>query len=591
MTNLKRLFDYQDGKPLAAAVPRQSEFVAAMRLVLGQAANAALLTDRKGALAYLNRAAEDLLGVSSADAQGRQFADLLKLATLDKRKTVELPVAAVLSDGRTVEFPSYATMRASDGRLIAVQGSVSPVFNEAGRTAGALIQLFDVSRLGTIADQLEDPAAEDYLTGLVTRQEFEKRVERALRRASAQKVNHILCYVGLERFRRISETFGAKFADEVLQGVTFTLRARTRERDTIARLRGDEFAVLLESCTLADGLKIADELLEALGALNFKIGSETVKVGASIGLAQIDHTSEHFSDVLAETDVACDRARQNGNRVEVFGEDDLESTREKQDEKNAAGFAKAMEENRFELFLQPIQPLKAGDGRFEFFEVFTKMKTIAGEMVGPSYFISDAERHHVMPVLDRHIVSLAFEAYREIYGEGAANNPVVWAINISGTSLRDGDFIEFIRQKSRALEVPPQAICFDIAETTALSRSSRAVQFIRSLKADGFRFSVDDFGPAMGSFAVLKALGIDYVKIDGAVVSEISRDRVSRGTVKAIQYLCNIIGVKTIAESAESDEIVEMLRECRVNFAQGYALGAPISLAAYRKLGLLSVAS
>ena len=163
-------------------------------------------------------------------------------------------------------------------------------------------------------------------------------------------------------------------------------------------------------------------------------------------------------------------------------------------------------------------------------------------------------------------------------------------INISATSLRNREFVDFIREQSCIFKIPPEAICFEITETAAIGKASQAAQFIRSLKTDGFRFALDDFGPALGSFGMLKGLTVDYVKIDGSFVREVARDRVSRGTVKAIQYLCNIIGVKTIAESAESDEIVATLRECGVNFAQGYALGAPISLTAYRKLGLFSAA-
>ena len=229
--------------------------------------------------------------------------------------------------------------------------------------------------------------------------------------------------------------------------------------------------------------------------------------------------------------------------------------------------------------------MREGESRVEFFEVFTKMKAPNGELIGPSYFISDAERHHLMPVLDRHIVKLVFESYRAVYGDQAAKVPAAWAINISGTSWRNRDFIEFIRDQSNSLKVPPEAFCFEISETAALGRIPQAAQFIRSLKNDGFRFALDDFGPALGSFGMLKGLNVDYVKIDGGFVREITRDRVGRGTVKAIQYLCNIIGVKAIAESAESEEVLATLRECGVNYAQGYPLGAPVSPTVYRKLG------
>ena len=580
------MFDRHGAKPEPSPTAPNSGVLAAARMIVGRTANAALLTDTRGRLLFINPAAEEMIGLTAAEAEGRPFADLLKLATLDKRKSAELPVSRVLSEGRAAELPSYAIVKASDGRIIAVQGSIAPVVDSGGQILGTLIQLFDVSRLGGIPDRLDDPATEDSLTGLVNRHEFEERVKRALKRARTQNLNHILCYVDLDRFRLINDTFGQKVGDEVLQAVAFTMRTRTRDRDTVARLRGDEFAVLLESCDLGDGLLIAQEILEAVSNLQFKTGSETVKVGASIGVTQIDQSSEHFSDILAQTDAACYRAKQNGKgRIEVFGEMDLDFFTKQEEDQNAAGLVAAMEENRFQLFLQPILAMRETGARPEFFEVFTKMKAPNGDLIGPSYFISDAERHHLMPVLDRHIVKLVFESYRDVYGDAAGGAPVVWAINISGTSLRNRDFVEFIREQSRAFKIPPEAICFEITETAAIGKASQATQFIRSLKTDGFRFSLDDFGPALGSFGMLKGLTVDYVKIDGSFVREIARDRVSRGTVKAIQYLCNIIGVKTIAESAESEEIVATLRECGVNYAQGYALGAPISLTAYRKLG------
>ena len=416
------MFDRHGAKPEPSPTAPNSGVLAAARMIVGRTANAALLTDTRGRLLFINPAAEEMIGLTAAEAEGRPFADLLKLATLDKRKSAELPVSRVLSEGRAAELPSYAIVKASDGRIIAVQGSIAPVVDSGGQILGTLIQLFDVSRLGGIPDRLDDPATEDSLTGLVNRHEFEERVKRALKRARTQNLNHILCYVDLDRFRLINDTFGQKVGDEVLQAVAFTMRSRTRDRDTVARLRGDEFAVLLESCDLSDGLRIAQEILEAVSNLQFKTGSETVKVGASIGVTQIDQSSEHFSDILAQTDAACYRAKQNGKgRIEVFGEMDLDFFTKQEEDQNAAGLVAAMEENRFQLFLQPILAMRETGARPEFFEVFTKMKAPNGDLIGPSYFISDAERHHLMPVLDRHIVKLVFESYRDVYGDQAGD--------------------------------------------------------------------------------------------------------------------------------------------------------------------------
>jgi diguanylate cyclase (GGDEF)-like protein/PAS domain S-box-containing protein len=589
ITNLRHFFDRSGGgRPDEPVVRGQSEIVDAARLIVGRSTNAALLTDNTGAVVYMNQAAEDLIGLSATDAEGRQCGDLLRLATLDKRRSVELPIKKVLGEVRTIELPSYAIVKASDGKIIAVQGSVAPVLNKIGQIVGTIIQLFDVSRLSSIPDRLEDPATSDGLTGLVDREELEERVKRSLKRAQEQNLTHILMYVDIDRFRQINETFGRKLGDEVLKAVAFTMRSRTRDRDTVARLRGDEFALLLENCKLTDGSKIAEGLLEAIHNLNFKCGSEIVKVGISIGVTQIDQTTEHFSDTLAQTDAALYRAKQKGkSSIEVFGKLEFDDIPIEQESLGAAGLAKAMEEHRFHLFLQPILALNEKEGA-DFFEVFTKLKTQDGEMLGPSYFISDAERHHLMPVLDRHIIKLAFESYRDVYGDSTPHSPAVWAINLSGASLHNRDFVEFIREMSKEYGVPPKAICFEITETTALNKTPQAAQFIHSLKGDGYCFSLDDFGPALGSFGALKGLTVDFVKIDGSFVSEITRDRISRGTVKAIQYLCNILGVKTIAESVESEDVIASLRECGVNYAQGYALGAPVSLAVYRKLGSLA---
>jgi diguanylate cyclase (GGDEF)-like protein/PAS domain S-box-containing protein len=552
------------------------DIVEAAQLVLGRTANAALVTDRTGAVVYMNPAAEALTGRTLEEVGALNMNDLLRLTTLDSGKHMEIPLAGVIAGARTVELPNYAVAKSAAGRIVAVQGSVAPLLSSTNRILGTVVQLFDVSRLGTIPEQLNDPARIDELTGLTNRREFESRVTRAISRVQQHKQPCVLACINVDGFRRITETFGTAFGEEVLESVALVLRSRVRERDTLARLRGDEFGMLLEGCSVPVGVRIAEDVLKGINLLRFEAEGETVQIKVSIGVTALTEDCPEAAVALNQADAGRHLAKlEGGNRIAIYGPVDEE------DEDSALGtdpgaLSAAIQEDRFRFFLQPIVALKPGGEDIEHYEVLTKLEKSDGELVGPAYFISDAERHHFMPVLERHIIRRAFEEYNRVAATRSAGRPMVWSINLSGLSLRQGGLIEFIRVQAEACDVPLNRICFEITESAALTTLRQGAEFIRALKSSGFLVSLDDFGPAMGAIGSLSGLSIDFVKIDGAYVKQVAQGQIGRRTVKAIQYLCNTLGFKTIAEAVEDDETLSTLAQIGVNYVQGYRVGRPV---------------
>jgi diguanylate cyclase (GGDEF)-like protein len=365
------------------------------------------------------------------------------------------------------------------------------------------------------------------LTGLVNRREFEARLKRAIVRVAEHKLFYVLACVTLDEFHRVTDTFGENFSDEIIKAVALTLRGRIRERDTLARLRGAEFGLILEGCGVVDAQKLAEDMREAIERLVFRAKGEEIRVTASFGLTGL---TEDLTDVpLAVSQADAGRnlaAMEGGNRVVIYGADEEDG----EADLGANNLIRAIREDRFRFFLQPIVPINTDAPGAQHYEVFTKLETATGETVGPAFFINEAQRHHLMPVVDRYIIRRAFEEYRKMVELGNASRPVIWSINLSGESLRNAELVHYIREQAAACRVPPHCICFEISEAEAISKFRHAASFIKALKNDGFLISLDDFGPAMGSIGNLSGMEIDFVKIDAKFVAEATRNRIGRGT-------------------------------------------------------------
>ncbi len=417
---------------------------------------------------------------------------------------------------------------------------------------------------------LSHQASHDALTGLVNRREFEQRLERALRHVRELGQQHVMCYLDLDQFKIVNDTCGHVAGDELLRQLTFLLRKRLRERDTLARLGGDEFGLLLENCSLEDALGVADDIRQMVGDFRFAWQDKAFNVGVSIGLVAINGHSGSIASILSAADAACYAAKDKGrNRLHVYQESDADLMQRQGEMQWVSRITRALEEKRFLLYRQPIVSLDGSGGRW--YEMLVRMRGETGEIVPPMAFIPAAERYNLMPALDRWVIDAALAACSRWERDGVDS----CAINLSGASLGDPELVEFIRERFRVHGVAPRRVCFEITETAAIAKLVDSLPLLNELKKMGCRLSLDDFGSGMSSFAYLKGLPVDYLKIDGSFVKDLVTDPLDFIMVQSIHNIATAMGIHTVAEFVESEEIFLKLKEIGVHYAQGYWLGMP----------------
>ncbi len=414
----------------------------------------------------------------------------------------------------------------------------------------------------------------DSLTGMMTRHGFEYHLETALYIVRYKRIEHCVIHINLDRMHVVNDTCSHHAGDELIRRVAVKIREHLGESDIVARTGGDQFSALLGACSLERGQDVANELREAINKIDFKWDKRRFEVSVSIGVAAMAPESESIVTVVGAAEMACARAKSNGrNRVEVYERDSKLLLRRRAEIEWVGHLHNALREDRFLLYGQRIEPLQDSSHQ-PHTEILLRLRTDAGKILGPDEFIPAAERYNLMPAIDRWVVRntlkmLAANLPRRVRADN------VWAINLSGQSIGDGAFIEFVTRETCQADVPPESICFEITETAAVADLDQACRFIDALKEHGFRFALDDFGTGLSSFAYLKSLPVDYLKIDGAFVREIVADRVSESMVSAITQIGHVMGLETIAEFVESDEIRGYLVDLGVTFGQGFAIEEP----------------
>jgi diguanylate cyclase (GGDEF)-like protein len=422
--------------------------------------------------------------------------------------------------------------------------------------------------------EISHQAAHDALTGLINRREFESRLEIALQNAQIEKLQHTILYLDLDQFKVINDTCGHVAGDQLLRQLTTLLQGSLRQSDTLARLGGDEFGVLLECCSLEPAVRIAETLRQTVNDFHFVWQDKTFPIGVSIGLVNFGDDGLTLGDVLSIADAACYVAKDKGrNRIHVYSPGDNELAQRNSEMDWIGRIRKALDENRFVLYAQKIIPLSGDGNEGEHHELLIRMLDEAGKLIPPMAFIPAAERYNLMPTLDRWVIKTAFAQYKGA-GTGKAP-PRSCAINLSGASIGDDNLLAFIKEQFDTFQIPPGVICFEVTETSAIANLGKAAVLIRDLKAMGCRFALDDFGSGMSSFAYLKHLPVDFLKIDGSFVKDMVDDRIDHAMVEAINRIGHVMGIQTIAEFVENDAILAELRKIGVDFAQGYGIGRP----------------
>ena len=432
-------------------------------------------------------------------------------------------------------------------------------------------------------DQLAWKASHDDLTGLFNRAEFRLFIARLLKSLDNGHSHHCLLYIDLDDFKVVNDSCGHRAGDDLLRRIAALLSSHLRQSDKVARLGGDEFGILLHDCPLERGRQLAHALVEAISDMRFGYGGQVFHIGASIGLVGIDKPGIDLDDLLAAVDMACYTAKERGrNRVVIGAIGDDQMAQRAEELRQASGIRKALKEGRLRLFRQPIVSVSDDNG-VTHYEILVRLLDEDGELVAPDRFIPVAERHGLMEEIDRWVVSHLLETrsaeLRSSAAGRGAGGGFLYSINLSGASLNDPEFLDFVKEQLNRHQVPPTAIAFEITETLVISRLDKAAHLIQALRGMGCRFLLDDFGSGMSSFGYLKRLPVDYLKIDGQFVRDILDDPVDRAMVRAINDIGHVMKLTTIAEYVENDQVLAVLKDFGVDMAQGYGIGRPQPLA------------
>ena len=526
--------------------------------------------DDKGYIETFNRASERMFGYSIEEVIGKNVKILIHAPYHDKLDGYSHNYHTT-GDKQIIGKHREVEGRRKDGCVFPMDLSVSEVGIKGQKLYSGIIR--DISDRKQTEEQLSFQAKHDALTGLVNRLEFENRTKRLLSTIQHNKGEHALCYLDLDQFKVINDTCGHAAGDELLRQLGSVLSGIVRHRDTLARLGGDEFGILMEYCSLKQACRVAEALQIAIQEHQFSWEGRNFRVGASIGLVPITTATNSLTELMKNADVACYMAKDMGrNRIQTYHIEHSELVKRHGEMDWVERLNHALEEDRFCLYAQAIVPLD--DNKLDkHYELLVRMKDVEGSIILPGAFLPAAERYNLISKLDRWVIENTFYVLSE--NPTFFNEVDFFSINLSGQSLTDPEILDLIIRQLNESCITSDKICFEITETAAISNLSVAVKFISTLKGLGCRFALDDFGSGLSSFAYLKNLSVDYLKIDGMFVKDIANDPIDNAMVKSINEIGHIIGMQTIAEFVGNDVIKGMLKEIGVDYVQGYGIGKP----------------
>ena len=562
--------DITERKLYEEALFREKE---SAQITLQSIGDGVITTDAKSTVEYVNPVAEELTGWKVDAGSGRPIDEIFRGFHEETCEPLENPLSVAIRRNRAIKSVRPTLLIRRDGNELYIESTASPIRDGKGNVTGGVLVFHDVSESRELNRRLSYHASHDILTGLVNRREFENRLERALKSAKARETSYALCYLDLDQFKIVNDSCGHNAGDALLGQLGALLKSKIRWRDTLARLGGDEFGVLLESCSLDEAMQSAESLRIAISEYKFMWDERSFRLGVSIGVVPISADNEDVAALLSAADSACAAAKEAGrNRIHSFQENDIDLMRRRREMQWAARINNALEENRFELFRQTILPLQAEEEGAHY-EILLRMRDENGGIISPGLFIEAAERYGITPGIDRWVIRSTF---RWLVSEADERERLsLCSINLSGQSLGDEKFLPFVTEQFHMSGLDATKICFEITETAAIASYSQANRFINALKELGCKFALDDFGTGLSSFGYLKHFPVDFLKIDGSFVKEILHDPIDREMVRSINEIGHLTGKQTIAEFAENEEIITMLRGMGIDYAQGYGVSEP----------------
>ncbi len=537
--------------------------------------DAVITVDLDGEIQTLNPVAERLTGWSMANAQTQPLMTVLRVIDEVSRR----PITNPLDWSDSSEQPMQGLLLSQTGMEYHIEIAIRPIQNQDGQSLGSVLVFNDVTQSRQLERDLSWHETHDSLTQLMNRRTFAKKLTETIANNRQTKCPHVLCCIDLDQFKIINDTCGHIAGDQLLKQVTSLLQQRVRSTDTLARLSGDEFGLLLHQCSLEQAAETADTLRKLLKETPFKWQGKLFNISASIGLVRIDARIQDAPMALSAADAACFAAKGKGrNCLHIYRSTDQELVQQRYERQWIARIHKALEEGRFCLYGQPIRPLNTNHHDVHC-EVLLRLVESNGDIVLPMNFIPAAERYDLMPMIDRWVVETFCRHYHSYRQTSISEDfHCLYNINLSGTSVNSPKFLTFLQKQLVQYEIPPETICFEITETAAISDLDQAAQFIQSLRELGCSFALDDFGRGMSSLAYLKNLPVDYLKIDGGFIKQLVTSHTDAAIVDCFNHLSHELGISTIAECVENDVTLKRLKTIGVDYVQGFGIARPYPL-------------
>ncbi|MCU7843439.1 MAG: EAL domain-containing protein [Candidatus Thiodiazotropha sp. (ex Monitilora ramsayi)] len=555
-------------RELEASSARLAQLNRQMRLLLESTGEGIFGVDKEGNCSFINKAAAGMLGYQQRQLLNQPIHEQIRMPELYQQPFND--GMAKLKAPRKVKDESF---RRQDGSIFPVEYSTYPIM-ENGEVQGSVSVFRDMTETRSMLREMRFLASHDPLTHLLNRHAFDQRLREAFSDAKDFAIEHVLCYMDLDQFKVVNDTCGHVAGDTMLRQLSHHLRQAIGADGVLARLGGDEFGLLLERCSLNDGLQVTERIFDTVKRFRFIWEGRSFSCAVSIGVAMIDPNMESPHNVLSAADTACYVAKDMGrNRLHVYRPYDEEISRQQGEMRWVNRIESAIQKEQFSLLQQPIMSLATHAIGDEHVEMLLRMHDGQGGVITPGAFIPAAERYNLMGSLDRWVIRNTFDWLSR--NPGRMEELGACSINLSGQSLGDGSLHEYILEQLREFGLPAEKISFEITETAVVNRLDQATRFISLLKRRGFRFALDDFGTGVSSFAYLKSLPVDYLKIDGSFVKNMLNDPVDRAMVESINRIGHLMGLQTIAEYVESDQILEQLIEIGVDYAQGYGVMKP----------------
>lgn len=544
-----------------------------MRVTLQSIGDAVITTDASGLISWLNPVAERMTGWLSSEALGRPLMQVFHIVNEETREPAPDPVAACMAERRIVGLAHQTLLISKDNTEYGIQDSAAPIVNAQGEMLGVVLVFHDVSEQRRLSGEMTYRATHDALTGLVNRAEFETRMLRTLRHAQENDSHHALMYIDLDQFKLVNDACGHAIGDQLLQQVSKLLADAVRNRDTLARLGGDEFAIILEHCTMDQANRVAQKICDRMDDFRFIHEDRRFRIGTSIGLVPVDKRWASTAAIQQAADTSCYAAKEAGrNRVHAWFDTDAAMRARSHEIQWTSRIENALDTDGFELFAQRIECLK-GQAQGIHAEVLLRMRNADGTWVQPGTFLPAAERFHLVSRVDRWVLSRSVKWLRNLPSADCIES---LSVNLSGQSVGDRAFHAWAYELFAAAGPSVcSRLCLEITETAAVTNLADAAVFIAEVRAAGVKVSLDDFGAGASSFGYLKALPVDYLKIDGQYIRNLVSDPLDDAAVRCFVDVARLMGLKTVAEFVDNTDVLNRLHVIGVDYAQGFLLHRP----------------